>query len=322
MRIGIIGFGKIAEKHINAYKKLGGIDLIINDKDRSKKQLANRHGIEWRDKQSDLIRDDTVGAIDVCVPTPHHYEVIDYALECGKHVFCEKPLTLSLGEARAIKKKAQRLSKIVAIGYLYRFHPGFQLIKKILDEGIIGDPYYAIFRLGGRGSHSLWKHRKAKGGGVVNEMFVHMCDLMMWYFGELRKIDVLQKEVLLKRRRIDGKVNLVDADDMILLNLNNKNVNITCQCDLVSPSYMNYVEIHGSNGSTWTSILDFFPTIVYCNEPHGIYDRGHNFFNFPKVDLFYEELKSFIDTIQKNMNGTDSIDQSIDMLKLIKQASL
>jgi predicted dehydrogenase len=146
----------------------------------------------------------------------------------------------------------------------------------------------------------------------------------MWYFDKVKRIDVLHKEVLLKKRNIENKLRRVDADDVILLKIENNKMKIVCQCDLVSPSYMNYVEIHGTNGSVCTSILDFFPTVLYCKEPKGIYDRGHNFFNFPKVDLFYEELKFFLDSVRKNgdENKTDSIDQSIEMLKLLEKASL
>jgi len=324
MNIGVIGLGKIAEKHINAYKKLDDLEIFVNDKDKTKEKLARTYGVKWVEHQRDIINDDSINAIDVSVPTEHHYEIISKALEHGKHVFCEKPLTLNLGEAQDIKEKAKKLNKLVIVGYLYRFHPGFQLLKKVVEEDIIGEPYYAIFRLGGRGSHKIWKHKRGKGGGVVGEMLVHMLDLIMWYFDKVKRIDVLHKEVLLKKRNIENKLRRVDADDVILLKIENNKMKIVCQCDLVSPSYMNYVEIHGTNGSVCTSILDFFPTVLYCKEPKGIYDRGHNFFNFPKVDLFYEELKFFLDSVRKNgdENKTDSIDQSIEMLKLLEKASL
>ncbi len=324
MKVGIIGCGKIAEKHINAYKKMADVEIFVHDKDTRKKRVAKSHGIQWVGRDTDILKDDTVDIVDVCIPTPHHCKIINRALDCGKHVFCEKPLTLSMAEAREIEKKARRAKRHVEIGYLYKFHPGYRQIREVLREGIIGVPHYAIFRLGGRGSHKLWKHKKKKGGGVVGEVLVHMMDLIMWFFSGITNIEVLHKGILLKRRKIEGKTRCTDADDIMLLKVTAADIQIYSQCDLVSPSYMNYAEIHGREGSVWTSILDFFPTMVYCKRPAGMYDIGHNLFRYPKIDLFYEELRCFLNEVRKNEydNPTGSIRRSISMLQLLKKASL
>ena len=93
---------------------------------------------------------------------------------------------------------------------------------------------------------------------------------------------------------------------------------ILCESDLVSPSYMNSIEIHGENGSIITSILDQFPTSIYCNEPTGIYDRGHNYHDFSRVDLFKKELEYFKDCVTAESDPElNTLDDAIEVRRII-----
>lgn len=320
VRIGVVGCGKIAEKHLNAYKKLENIEITVTDIVERGKMVAKHYGFNWHDNPDGLISGNTVDAIDVCIPTPLHAEVILKAMDSGKHVFCEKPLAKNLEETIQIQEKATQVDKLVMVGYLYRFHQALQFGKDIIKEEIIGKPYYAIFRLGGRGSHKAWKHKRETGGGATNEMLVHMLDLILWYFGEVKSIENLYMDTILKERKIERKLVEVNAEDLVLLNVEMENeVNVLCESDLITPSYMSYIEVHGTNGSFWTSILDYFPTILYCKEPRGVYDQGHNFFKFPKVDLFEKELRHFIECIENGEKPTlNSVEDSIKIKKVIE----
>ncbi len=321
MKVGIIGCGKIAERHLTGYKKIDEADVTVSDmvEDKAKK-LAEEYQVDYVSNPDELFEAENYDAIDVCVPTPHHSEVIIKALENDKHVFCEKPLTNSLEEAKKIEKKSKESNKVVMSGYLYRFHPAFEKVKEVLEDRIIGDPYYAIFRVGGRGSHRAWKHKEEEGGGAINEMLVHMLNLIIWYFDGVEKAQNLSTETILDKREIDGEEMSADAEDFTVLRMDtSKDAKVLCQSDLITPSYMNYVEIHGDNGSIWTSILDYFPTIVYCKEPRGVYNQGNNFFEYERVDLFEKELKHFIESIENEEKPSlNSIEESVDTLKIIE----
>lgn len=319
IKIGVIGCGKIAEKHLNAYKKIDDIEVFVSDIVEKGKAVAENYGAQWNDNPDQLITEGEVDAIDVCVPTPSHSDFIMRALDSGKHVFCEKPLASTIEEAEKIQEKAVQTKKLVMVGYLYRFHPAFEFAKDIIKEKIIGEPYYALFRLGGRGSHKAWKHLKKTGGGAANEMLVHMMDLVVWYFGDIARVENLYSDIILKERTIENTVVKPTAEDIILLKIETEgDVKVICQSDLITPSYMNFIEIHGTNGSVYTSILDHFPTNVYCKEPVGIYDRGNNFSKFPQVDLFERELKYFIDCVKNGrVNEINSLTDSISVMKAI-----
>jgi len=321
LHVGVIGCGKIAEKHLNAYRKLKGVRVTVTDIVPKGQVVARRYGVGWHPDPDGLIADAGVDAVDVCIPTPAHAETILKALDAGKPVFCEKPLARNLEEARAIARKAEETGRIVMVGYLYRFHPAFQFAREVLQEEVLGRPYFALFRLGGRGSHKAWKHKRETGGGAGNEMLVHMLDLALWYFGPPRRVRLLELDTVLKEREIEGKVVQVDAEDLIVLQLETEGgVKILCESDLLTPSYMNYMEVQGTNGSLWTSILEHFPTLLYLKEPRGVYDRGQNVFEFPRVDLFERELEHFVRCVR---DGTppelNSLDDSLRLMEILER---
>lgn len=316
----MIGCGKIAEKHLNAYRKLEGVEVTVTDIVEKGRQVAESYGARWNPRPDEVIASAAFDVIDVCTPTPTHADFILDALANGKHVFCEKPLARNLEEALTIRREAENVGKVVMVGYLYRFHPAFQFTRDVVQEGIIGEPYFATFRLGGRGSHKAWKHRVATGGGAANEMLVHMVDLALWYFGTPELITNVYTDTILPEREIEGETVDSDAEDIAILRMRMASgVTTLVQSDLITPGYMNHVEVQGTNGSLFASILDYMPTSVYCKEPRGVYDRGHNFQRFPKVDLFERELAHFLEHVGgRDGNHMNSLEDSIRLLEVVE----
>jgi len=165
-----------------------------------------------------------------------------------------------------------------------------------------------------------WKHKKSEGGGAVLEMMVHKLDLIIWYFNNVEEARFLERDTVVKKREINGRIYDVDAEDLILLELEADGAKIICESDLLTPSYMNYVEIHGDNGSIFTSILHFMPTIVFCREARGVFNTGNNLYNFPMENLFDRELGHFVDCIRNKKEPLNSIEDSIKVFKILEKA--
>ncbi len=321
LSIGLVGCGNIAIRHLNAYRQLGGLNIIVTDIVPESKAVAEQYGVSWCDDPEALIRGKDVDVIDVCTPTPSHAEVMLKALDSGKHVFCEKPFTQTLEEANRIAEKAAQVQKSIMVGYPYRFHPAIELARSVVSEDIIGQPHLAFFRAGGRGNYKAWQHLKHTSGGAISEMMVHMLDLILWYFGEIAECRVLYKDIILKERTIEGELVFPDAEDVILIQLvTQSGTTVICQSDMATPSYMNSIEIHGSNGSLWTSILDYFPTVIHCKEARGSYKQGNNIMTFPYVDFFQRELKHFTEAIQNGEQlRLNTLEDSLKIMRLIHQ---
>jgi predicted dehydrogenase len=261
--------------------------------------------------------DEGLDALDVCVPSTAHKGWIVHALDADVDVFCEKPLCLSRAEGEEIRAAADRAGRNVVVGYLYRHHPAFRFAKETLDHGIIGEPHFATARLGGRGSHRSWKHDGEAGGGVFFEMMVHVLDLLSWLLGPLEDGRVVYEELLLPRRIINDEEVAASASDCAVVTLCAGGVPAVCQSDLVTPSFMNQVEVQGANGSLLASILDFVPTVVYCNEPRGLFDRGHNHRHFPPANLFTKELGCFLELVRSGERDEWSLLESLELAKFI-----
>ena len=199
IKLGLIGCGKQAGKHINSINKLDVADVYIADiKTELAQVLAEKSGASWVKNLDDIFSDRDIRAVLVCTPTPSHKETIQKALKAGKDVFCEKPLCTDLIEALELKEVESRSGKSVLVGYVYRYVPifeeGVRLMNDFRENGgslVLGKPLSAYFRLGGRGSHQVWKHRRDQGGGAINEMLVHMIDLANWYFETAEKVGSL-----------------------------------------------------------------------------------------------------------------------------------
>jgi len=323
VRVGVLGCGKIASKHLNSYQKIDEFDVTITDiKPEKARTAADKHNVAYAEDPDDVLEDPDIDAIDVCIPVNAHQEVIETALQEGKDVFCEKPLARTADEAREIKAVADETDNQIMVGYLYRFHPAFEIAKEAIEDGIIGDPHYAMFRVGGRGSHRAWKHQAETGGGATNEMLVHMLDLIVWWFGAPAATEALWTDTILDEREIDGETVEANAEDIVVLRATaGDGTEILCESDLITPSYMNGIEVHGSDGSVLTSILDHFPTSIYCNEPTAIYDRGHNFHEFSRVDLFEKELLHFGECVTNgNKPDQNTVEDAIKVRQIIDDA--
>jgi predicted dehydrogenase len=109
----------------------------------------------------------------------------------------------------------------------------------------------------------------------------------------------------------------VQAPDSAVVSLAAGGVPAICQSDLVTPSFMNYVEVQGDNGSAAGSILDSMPTGVYCNEPRGMYDRGHNVTSAPPTNLFVEELREFVQLVESGRLDLSALSASVDVARFV-----
>lgn len=219
IKVALIGCGKQAPKHISGLRKVPGVEIILADVQPAVAQeLAAKEKLPWVASPDEVFVDPTIQAVDICTPTPTHAGLIMQALSTGKDFFCEKPLCQTAEEARSIAAKTTETGRIGMVGFVYRFAPVFELGHQILDgvaaggsSPTLGKIVTAFFRLGGRGSHQLWKHRRATGGGAISEMLVHMLDLAMWYFGPISETELLTCDLLRPTRMIHGHLEQVDA---------------------------------------------------------------------------------------------------------------
>jgi predicted dehydrogenase len=327
IKIGFLGCGKQAGKHIASLQKIPNVELVLGDKDKSlAKELAEKNKVSWVDDPENIFADDEIMAVIICTPTQTHGSLITSALQANKDVLCEKPLCDTMEEALALQQLEKQSDQIVMVGYVYRYVPIFEEGHKIIHQQqvsgeslVLGRPLSAFFRLGGRGGHQVWKHQKDSGGGAINEMLVHMIDLANWYFGPLANVEVISCDLRYPERKVNGKNVLVDAEDQIWMRCLGRNeVEIFCQADLITPAFSQFVEIQGENGSFMGSIQSDNPSFVFLKESRGGYNTGKTELRFGRRNVFDIQMMSFIQAVlRREAPDRNTIDDSLMLMQIL-----
>jgi predicted dehydrogenase len=145
LRVAVLGAGRWAhDAHIPGWLRdpRCEVALICDPLAERARDVATEFGIREHatDWQAVVSRTD-LDVIDVCTPSHTHFDLAWAALEAGKHVLCEKPVASDFRQTRAAAELAQRKSLKTKLGFTFRYSPGIQFAKSLIDEGFVGRPF-------------------------------------------------------------------------------------------------------------------------------------------------------------------------------------
>lgn len=189
IRIGIVGCGFIANgKHLPSMARFADVevvafcDLIIEKAQASAQRFGAPDALVCTDYR-DLLKRDDIDAIHVCTPNSSHAEITVAALKAGKHVMCEKPMAKTAAQAKEMLDAYKSTGKLLTIGYQNRFRDDSQLIKRLCDNGDLGDIYLGkAFATRRRGvpTWGVFMDKEKQGGGPLIDLGTHALDLTLW----------------------------------------------------------------------------------------------------------------------------------------------
>lgn len=189
--LAVIGCGRIAQSsHFPALSQMEDVRIkyacdLIEEKAAAMKEQYGAEQVITDYKLA--LADDEVQVVYVLTPNYSHYSITMDALNAGKHVFCEKPITVNLELAQQMQKLANEKGLLLNIGVCNRYHKSVCEIKDLVDSGKLGDVYhiYCSFRshrsipgLGG-----AFTTKAESGGGVLIDWGVHFFDLILFILG-------------------------------------------------------------------------------------------------------------------------------------------
>lgn len=189
LRIGFIGCGGIANgKHFPGMAQQEGVDmcafcdLILERAEKAAKEYGTPDAKVYTDYK-ELLADPTIDAVHVLTPNIAHCEITIAALEAGKHVLCEKPMAATEADAKKMLEARDRTGKMLTIGYQYRHFAENQVAKKVVEDGWLGDIYYAeatYLRRRGVPTWGVFTDKSKQGGGPLIDIGTHALDLTLW----------------------------------------------------------------------------------------------------------------------------------------------
>jgi predicted dehydrogenase len=197
IQIGLIGTGVALRTHLPAFRRTGlaeVIGLVGSSRERGER-FAAEHGIaRVYENFQELCEDQSLDLVVVAGPNDRHYPEIEYALECGKHVLAEKPLAMTLGEVEELVRLAGKTDRLALINHQLRFSPYMQAIRASIRSGDLGRLYFIRFHFQGGSADPArpfsWHFDQAQGGGVRLAMGSHLCDLLRFWLGKTRVLNV------------------------------------------------------------------------------------------------------------------------------------
>ena len=191
LRVAVLGAGFMGGTHARAYHALPGAEVagIYARSAIRAAPLAAELAVPWTDDLDALLADDTIGAVDVCLPTPEHRPATEAALEAGKHVLIEKPLALSVEDAEALLALAAITDRVVMVAHVLRFWPEYVELQRRVAAGELGRPRSGLATR--RQPFPAWSALFARAdltGGAVIDMMIHDYDALNWVFGVPRSV--------------------------------------------------------------------------------------------------------------------------------------
>jgi predicted dehydrogenase len=229
--IGVIGYGFMGKVHSNAYLKIpytyqepAAYPLLISMCGRNEKAVidtARRFGYQhvctdWKE----LIEDPSVQIVDNCTPDSMHAEPAIAAVRAGKHVICEKPLAMTLADAKEMRDEALEAGVKHMLCHNYRFMPAVRLAKKLVEERELGRIYQFrgvyLQEVGHKPSEVLENVWYATGtrSGVLLGIGSHIIDMARFLLGEMKAITGMVRTFNTTRKDSSGKTESVTADEV------------------------------------------------------------------------------------------------------------
>ena len=195
MRVGIIGCGMIARNHVSGLRGVAGVEVVavadvVADRARA---FAVAHGVPHHYDDVDRMLASGLDAVTVCTPHTAHEAGVLAAARYRTHVLCEKPVALTVAQARRMVDATAVAGVRFGVLFQRRFWPAAVRVRRAIDEGRLGTPVCGgvLVRFNRDAGYYAepWRGRRStEGGGVLMTQAIHHVDLLQWFMGPARRV--------------------------------------------------------------------------------------------------------------------------------------
>jgi UDP-N-acetyl-2-amino-2-deoxyglucuronate dehydrogenase len=195
-KFGIVGCGRIAQRHAEHIVKLGTLTAVCDSDITRARALGEKYGADVFGSLEEMLKaKPDLDVVSVCTPNGLHAEHSIQALKAGKHVLCEKPMALSVKDCSEMIHAAERANRRLFIVKQNRFNPPVMAVKELIDQGKLGKIYSVqlncFWNRNADYYKNSWKGTKDLDGGTLYTQFSHFIDLLYWFLGDVESLDAL-----------------------------------------------------------------------------------------------------------------------------------
>ena len=231
--VGILGYGFIGKVHAYGYRTLGffydpppvraRLVGVCTSRDETAKRAREQGGFAYGTTDyRRIIEDEEIDVVHVCTPNSLHKEQLLAAIGAGKHIYCDKPLTVNADEAREVAEALDAYSGVGQMTLQARFFPATLRAKQMIEEGFVGrmTSFRAAYLHAGSVDPKKemgWKQEKRHGGGVINDLASHVLDLVDHLIGPMESVSAETRVLYGQRPGRGGVMQEVDAEDQVAM---------------------------------------------------------------------------------------------------------
>ena len=308
----VVGTGWPALQHIKGYQKVNTEVTAICDVNEERcSRVADEFSIprKYLDFQQ-MLEKEKPDMVSVCTPNWLHSKMSIDAMLHGANVICEKPMASSVEDAKAMIDTQKKTGKLLMIAHQRRFSPQAQYLKKIIDEGALGEIYHAraywVRRQGIPGIGGWFTQKKMSGGGALIDIGVHMLDLALWFLGHpepMRVESAWGSRFGVSGKGASGYASVkksikadFDVDDYVFAHVNYpRGVSLQLQC-----SWAGFIKSEESNIELWGEKggARLFPLEIFT-EMHN--EQVDIIPTINEVNPFDEEIRLFIEAVTNDL---------------------
>jgi myo-inositol 2-dehydrogenase/D-chiro-inositol 1-dehydrogenase len=309
IRFGVIGAGRIGKVHIeNLINRIPDVEVIAFAEalPAEREKIMDRYHIpDAFSDYTEIINHTNIDAIAICSPTDTHYPIITEAAAAGKHVFCEKPLDLSIEKIKKINQEVEKHGIKLMVAFNRRYDPNFFKVHEIVKAGKIGDPH--LLRISSRDPAPPPEEYIRSSGGLFLDMTIHDFDMARYLIDSpitdvFAQGRVLVDPVFERAGDIDTAVVVLNYENGAIATIDNSRQAVY--------GYDQRVEVFGSEGMV--TVKNNTPdNHIYMNRD-GVHSAlPLNFFMERYTESYLGEMQAFIqclkDETQPPVTGEDGL---------------
>lgn len=201
IRLGVIGTG-IGATHIDTFSQISGAEVIgVASADRRRaERLATTYGLSFATDDYRRLLTANIDAVVIAAPPAFHQAMVVDAVAAGKHIFCEKPLSVSISESQTMLDAVEHAELVHMMNFHLRFAPEFMTVANIVQAGLIGsianvdaavrvNPIDYLNASWGSPNKTAWFTNSTQGGGLLRSSAgPHLADFLFWLGGNIESV--------------------------------------------------------------------------------------------------------------------------------------
>ena len=301
LRFGLLGAGRIGKVHAKAITANSKAQLVaVADAfEKAATDLAGQYGCAIRSVEA-IVNADDIDAVVICTPTDTHADLIEQLSRAGKAIFCEKPIDLDVERVKACLKVVDAEGATLMVGFNRRFDPHFQAMRKVIDEGQIGD--VEMVTIVSRDPDAPPIDYIKRSGGIFRDMTIHDFDMARVMLGE--EIETVSAQASVLVNSAIGEAGDYDSASVMLSTASGKHATIS-NSRRATYGYDQRIEVHGSKGAV--SAENQRPVSIEVANATG-YTRPplHDFFMTRYTDAYAREISAFVDAVESKSPASPS----------------